>query len=202
MPLIDGGTVRLVKCIGTGRAMEMILTGEPISAATAHQWGLVNVLAERGTGENLIRLVEVNALHWVAFGRAMRMARTLSRLPQQCLRADRLSMLNAAYDAKSEQDALYYELMNGVPVVVQESVAGKRCETINWKGEIMCRCTKVCHRWHWPPRIVCHSQKARGEAVRQSFRAAILTLRFYWAAKLQLQMTGQNHTSDGVQMLK
>lgn len=64
MPLIDGGTVRLVKCIGTGRAMEMILTGEPISAATAHQWGLVNVLAERGTGEDLIGPVEVNALYW------------------------------------------------------------------------------------------------------------------------------------------
>ena len=111
--------------------MEMILTGEPISAATAHQWGLVNVLAERGTGEYLMRSIQINTLYSIAFGRAMRMARTLSRLPQKCMRADRLSMLNSVYDAKSERDALHYELINGLPVVAQESVAGKRYKRVD-----------------------------------------------------------------------
>ena len=37
-----GGTQRLTKLIGEGKAMEMILTGDMIDAATAHTLGLVN----------------------------------------------------------------------------------------------------------------------------------------------------------------
>ena len=37
-----GGTQRLTRLIGEGRAMEMILTGDMIDAATAHKFGLVN----------------------------------------------------------------------------------------------------------------------------------------------------------------
>lgn len=37
-----GGTQRLVQLIGKGRAMELLMTGNMIDAATAHQYGLVN----------------------------------------------------------------------------------------------------------------------------------------------------------------
>jgi enoyl-CoA hydratase/carnithine racemase len=37
-----GGTQRLPRLIGPARALEMILTGDPVSAATAADWGLVN----------------------------------------------------------------------------------------------------------------------------------------------------------------
>src|SRR5206468_3808674 len=40
-----GGTQRLPRTIGRARALEMILTGEPISAQTALEWGLVNRIA-------------------------------------------------------------------------------------------------------------------------------------------------------------
>jgi enoyl-CoA hydratase len=37
-----GGTQRLAQLVGKGKAFEMILTGEHISAQDAYQWGLVN----------------------------------------------------------------------------------------------------------------------------------------------------------------
>ncbi len=37
-----GGTQRLTRLIGEGRAMELILSGDMIDAATAHRFGLVN----------------------------------------------------------------------------------------------------------------------------------------------------------------
>lgn len=40
--------VALTRAIGRKRAMEMLLTGEPIDAATAQAWGLVNRVVEPG----------------------------------------------------------------------------------------------------------------------------------------------------------
>jgi enoyl-CoA hydratase len=40
-----GGTQRLPRLIGAGRALEMFLTAEPIDAQTALEWGLVDALS-------------------------------------------------------------------------------------------------------------------------------------------------------------
>jgi len=50
VPLIDGGTVRLPALVGLSRALDLILTGRPIKAKEAYDWGLANRVVSTGTG--------------------------------------------------------------------------------------------------------------------------------------------------------
>src|SRR3546814_9141411 len=48
VPLIDGGTVRLPRIVGQGRALDMILTGRPVAADEAHRIGLADRVVADG----------------------------------------------------------------------------------------------------------------------------------------------------------
>ena len=78
VPLIDGGTIRLPRIVGQGRAMDLILTGRQVEADECLAIGLANRLCADG-----------NSLE-----SALSLARDLTRFPQACMRADRLSSLN------------------------------------------------------------------------------------------------------------
>jgi enoyl-CoA hydratase/carnithine racemase len=60
-----GGTARLPELVGTGRARQLILSGEPVTAAVAERWGLVNevVSADRliARVEDLAKRIAANA---------------------------------------------------------------------------------------------------------------------------------------------
>merc|ERR1719369_115128 len=43
-----GGTVRLGKVVGWGRARQMVLTATKICGKQAEQWGLINICVENG----------------------------------------------------------------------------------------------------------------------------------------------------------
>jgi len=85
VPLIDGGTVRLPRLIGHGRAMDMILTGRPVDAHEALQMGLAKAVVGKGCARD----------------EAVRIAQRLAEFPQACMRGDRLSAYmqwDMAYD--------------------------------------------------------------------------------------------------------
>jgi enoyl-CoA hydratase len=77
VPLIDGGTVRLPRLVGASRALDMILTGRPVGAREALEWGLANRVVARGKARE-----EAEAL-----------AARVASFPQQCMRSDRRSAL-------------------------------------------------------------------------------------------------------------
>ncbi|MBI4409040.1 MAG: enoyl-CoA hydratase/isomerase family protein, partial [Gemmatimonadetes bacterium] len=66
-----GGTLRLPRLIGRGRALELILSGEMIDAQEAYRLGLVNRVVPAGgllaTAEQLLRRIAANAPVAVAF---------------------------------------------------------------------------------------------------------------------------------------
>ena len=73
VPLIDGGTQRLPRIVGMGRALDLILTGRIFDAAEAHTMGLVTELVPDGA----------------ALERALAMAEGLASVPQATMLADR-----------------------------------------------------------------------------------------------------------------
>jgi enoyl-CoA hydratase len=78
VPLIDGGTVRLPRLVGASRAMDMILTGRPVTAHEAHAWGLANRVVPRGTAREA----------------AETLAAEIACFPQRCVRSDRRSAID------------------------------------------------------------------------------------------------------------
>jgi enoyl-CoA hydratase len=99
VPLADGGTIRLPRLIGHSHALDMILTGRPVSGEEALRMGLANRVVEPGA----------------ALDAAIALARDLSAFPQRCLRSDRLSSYRQW--GLSQDEALRLETGLGLEVI-------------------------------------------------------------------------------------
>ena len=106
IPLIDGGTVRLPRIVGQGRAMEIILTGRKVTAAECERIGLCEYVVEDGRARD----------------KAEELAHEIARFPRACVRADRRSMIRQ--HGLALREALAYEWSNGAPALVENGIAG------------------------------------------------------------------------------
>ena len=108
VPLIDGGTVRLPRLVGMGRAMEIILTGRKVPAEEAYRIGLCERVVPPGE----------------ARAAAEALAHEISRFPQGAVLADRRS----AYETFGlpVDEALRREWRNGVGALAEGIVGAAR----------------------------------------------------------------------------
>ena len=103
IPLIDGGTVRLPRLVGEGRAMDLILTGRRVDATEALQIGLCEYVVPEGDART--------------YSEAL--AHEIARFPQSCMRADRNSVqnqygLSINQALKQEWDGSKNEVLKGI----------------------------------------------------------------------------------------
>jgi enoyl-CoA hydratase len=93
VPLVDGGTVRLPRIIGVGRALDLILTGRAVGATEALAMGLVTRVVEQGH----------------ARAAALDLAEEIAAFPETCIREDRLSMYEGIGRPESEAMGIEFE---------------------------------------------------------------------------------------------
>jgi enoyl-CoA hydratase len=105
VPLIDGGTQRLPRIVGQGRALDLILTGRIVDAPEALATGLVTEVV--AAGEHL--------------DRALAVAEGLAAFPQETMLADRAAAL-ASFGHPLEA-GLAIEAASGLPTL-QVALAG------------------------------------------------------------------------------
>jgi enoyl-CoA hydratase len=105
VPLIDGGTQRLPRVVGLGRALDMILTGRIVEAPEAKEIGLVNEVVPDGTH----------------LDRALEYAEGLAGFPQETMLADRRAAI----------EGIGRTLVEGLRL---EAESGGRTLEVAWRG--------------------------------------------------------------------
>jgi enoyl-CoA hydratase len=99
VPLIDGGTQRLPRIVGMGRALDLILTGRIVATDEARAMGLLTEVVPAGTH----------------LDRALAMAEGLAAFPQETMLADRSAALEGF--GLPLDDALALEARSGIPLL-------------------------------------------------------------------------------------
>lgn len=106
VPLIDGGTVRLPRIVGLGRALDLILTGRAVAADEALAIGLADRVVAPGEGR----------------AAAEELAAQIAAFPQACVRSDRRAVYGGLW--LDETSALAHEFALGVASLAAEGAEG------------------------------------------------------------------------------
>ena len=104
--LMDGGTVRLPRLVGQGKALEIAMTGRKVSADECYRIGLAEKITPNGEARSA----------------AEAMAREIARFPQEAVRADRRSIIETR--GMPVREALKLEWAGGLEAIRREGTAG------------------------------------------------------------------------------
>lgn len=106
IPLTDGGTVRLPRLIGQGKALEIAMTGRKVTAQESYTIGLCEIIVSEGDTRDT----------------AEAMAHQIAKFPQQAMLADRRSIYET--HGLTVREALKVEWANGIAAVQNEGFDG------------------------------------------------------------------------------
>ena len=104
--LMDGGSVRLPRLVGQGKALEIALTGRKVPAEECYQIGLCEKVVPHGKAREA----------------AEDMAREIARFPQEAVRADRRTIIETR--GMPVREALKVEWANGMDAIRKQGIAG------------------------------------------------------------------------------
>ncbi len=108
VPLIDGGTQRLPRIIGLGRALDLTLSGRLVPVEEAYAIGLVNRIVPAGTH----------------LEHALEYARQLASFPQETMLADRRSIYDGI--GRDLSAGLALEATGGLPTLTVATAGAAR----------------------------------------------------------------------------
>lgn len=104
--LMDGGSVRLPRLVGQGKALEIALTGRKVEAEECYRIGLAEKIVPPGEARSA----------------AEAMAHEIARFPQEAVRADRRSIIETR--GMPVREALKVEWANGLEAIRREGTSG------------------------------------------------------------------------------
>jgi enoyl-CoA hydratase len=108
VPLIDGGTQRIGRIVGLGRALDLVLSGRMVEAEEAERIGLVTTLVEPGAHVT----------------RALEYAEALAAFPQETMLSDRRALLEGI--GKTLREGIALEAAIGIPSSVVGAMGAAR----------------------------------------------------------------------------
>ncbi len=106
IPLVDGGTVRLPRLVGQGKALEIALTGRKVPAEECYRIGLCERVVAPGQAKDA----------------ALEMAAEIARFPQAAVLADRRSIIESR--GMTVREGMKLEWANGIDAHRKEGAAG------------------------------------------------------------------------------
>ncbi len=106
IPLLDGGTVRLPRLVGQGKALEITMTGRKVPAEECYRIGLCEKVVPEGQ----------------ALQAAVEMAHEICRFPNEAMLADRRSIIENY--GNSVREGLRNEWANGIDSTINQGTSG------------------------------------------------------------------------------
>ena len=106
IPLIDGGTVRLPRLVGQGKALEIVMTGRKVPAEECYRIGLAEKVVPDGDALKV----------------ALEMAHEICRFPAEAMLADRRSVIET--HGMSIAEGLRHEWANGIDAAINQGTTG------------------------------------------------------------------------------